>query len=266
MLAARDGSTPFSSALDWPFRFVSRRWLHKLELFSVPPPVDNRDLCCSHGVALGMPSVFAVASIPVVSASEDAPAPPTAVESSTPLLAEDSIPALADNSRAILVSQAGFERLVSSFGGGPEVAGFCLRCEKCHLPSVRENERQFIGALDARAASEGTDSDPFYVIHFPWLAKWRKFIGGGKDRPGPISNTALFRVEDDKQPIQDDPSLLKPNLQRGVDYKGMHYIVWKGLFDIYGGGPEIARRTLDIYEQPLMTVKLHTSGSMDSDQ
>ena len=165
----------------------------------------------------------------------------------------DPIPLLSDNARAVLVSKAGFELLISRFGGGPHVSGFSQPCEKCHLPTVRENEKNAISALDARAAAESSDSDPFFLIHFAWLAKWRKFIAGSSDRPGPISNWVLFRVDDDVKTVRDDPALLKPNLKRGVDYKGMHYIVWKGLFDIYGGGPQIARKTLDIYDQPLET-------------
>ena len=42
----------------------------------------------------------------------------------------------------------------------------------------------------------------------------------------------------------DDPTRLRPGLKWGEHYKGLHGIVWQGLFALYGGGPPIVRPTL----------------------
>jgi hypothetical protein len=64
-------------------RFVSRRWLKKIKMQYDFGPVDNRDLCCPHGVCL-------------LSLSNGDP-------------------------RAVHVSITGWRALVSAYGGGPEV-------------------------------------------------------------------------------------------------------------------------------------------------
>jgi hypothetical protein len=62
--------------------YLSRAWLSKRCFRSRPPPVDNRDLCCLHGLELPRGHV---------------------------------------HSNATLVSRTGFDKLVQRFGGGPIV-------------------------------------------------------------------------------------------------------------------------------------------------
>lgn len=40
-----------------PVRYVSKYWLKKMEVFGRPEPIDNRDLCCSHGLPKPLPYV-----------------------------------------------------------------------------------------------------------------------------------------------------------------------------------------------------------------
>src|SRR4051794_17620859 len=72
----------------------------------------------------------------------------------------------------------------------------CLRaahpCDRCHIAEVRDEEKKRIAQLDHHASATLTESDPFYLIHYPWLSKWRKFIAGSNEQPGPISNYEFF--------------------------------------------------------------------------
>ena len=62
--------------------YISRHWMSKRCFRGRPPPVDNRDLCCLHGVELPRAYVHRSGTI---------------------------------------VSKAGFDKLVARFGGGPFV-------------------------------------------------------------------------------------------------------------------------------------------------
>jgi hypothetical protein len=57
--------------------------------------------------------------------------------------------------------------------------------------------------------------------------------------PGPIANHKLLRKSG--EPL--------PNLKRIRQYRGINSKVWNFLFGIYGGGPAIRRKTLDLYDE-----------------
>ena len=38
-------------------RYVSRHWIKKMEVLGRPEPIDNRDLCCPHGMPKPLPKV-----------------------------------------------------------------------------------------------------------------------------------------------------------------------------------------------------------------
>ena len=40
-----------------PYRYVSRYWIKKMEVLGRPEPIDNRDLCCPHGIPKPLPLV-----------------------------------------------------------------------------------------------------------------------------------------------------------------------------------------------------------------
>ncbi len=64
--------------------------------------------------------------------------------------------------------------------------------------------------------------------------------GRGALPPGPISNHLLLKQNGD--PIQN----LRPG--RVGHYRGINSRVWDVFVGIYGGGPLLIRRTLDIYD------------------
>jgi hypothetical protein len=40
-------------------------------------------------------------------------------------------------------------------------------------------------------------------------------------------------------------------LKKAVNYRGVNEQVWLSYYKIYGGGPVIARKTLNLYDEPL---------------
>ena len=139
---------------------------------------------------------------------------------------------------ALPVSKAGWERLVRLYGGGPLVDGARHDCAECMIPLIRQRERKRISALDNEASVHSLPTDPFYLIHDDWLRRWRAFIGGSNVRPGPITNAALLNPD----------GTPREGLLKVRDYRGLHGSVWEELLRCYGGGPEIVRRRLDIYD------------------
>lgn len=90
---------PLGDDLDPPVRYVSAAWARRAMLSPVScGPVDNRDLCCVHGVP-------------------------------------DALP-LSGSVRAIAVGKAAFDRLRLAVGGGPEVDGRHRRCDDCAFESA----------------------------------------------------------------------------------------------------------------------------------
>lgn len=83
--------------------------------------------------------------------------------------------------------------------------------------------------------------------------------------PGPINNNNLFIIvkSQDAQLNQSDISLTSPkviktrklrgDLTLNEDYRGVNKDVWQLLNKIYGGGPIIVRKRLDIYSKDMIT-------------
>jgi len=88
----------------------------------------------------------------------------------------------------------------------------------------------------------------FFLIHTGWFNKWKEFVLSKNTEkkqavilpPGQISNHLLFEDEHFK--------VIKSNLRAVNDYRGLNEEVWKAYVEIYGGGPEIMRKKLNIYE------------------
>jgi hypothetical protein len=122
----------------------------------------------------------------------------------------------------------------------------------------RQAEREKILSLDRGYLRPG---ECWYIISANWLNKyeeedkttiqiltasfcsWHDYVGdttGAIEPPGPISNAAdLLLASDQKTP--------KPKLVKRDDYRGVVKEVWDHFQSIYGGGPALVRRTLDLY-------------------
>ena len=83
--------------------------------------------------------------------------------------------------------------------------------------------------------------------------------------PGPINNNNLFIIVKQSEPQlnQSDVSLttnqikkvhqLRGDLVLNEDYRGVNKDVWQLLNKIYGGGPIIVRKKLDIYSKDMIS-------------
>eukprot|EP00916_Digyalum_oweni_P005216 GHVL01009176.1.p1 GENE.GHVL01009176.1~~GHVL01009176.1.p1 ORF type:complete len:460 (+),score=84.30 GHVL01009176.1:200-1579(+) len=76
------------------------------------------------------------------------------------------------------------------------------------------------------------------MVSAEWVKAWKDFVLHSASPPGPIDNSVL--VDSDGIPYS--------NLIAAKHYKGVNEVIWKYWITRYGGGPVIARRTFNIYE------------------
>eukprot|EP01130_Rhizamoeba_saxonica_P005401 TRINITY_DN2157_c0_g1_i2.p1 TRINITY_DN2157_c0_g1~~TRINITY_DN2157_c0_g1_i2.p1 ORF type:complete len:666 (-),score=107.14 TRINITY_DN2157_c0_g1_i2:11-2008(-) len=120
--------------------------------------------------------------------------------------------------------------------------GACIQdikqCNECvdprELGERRNREKLGVTKIDR---IEVTKDDSWYILDTRWINQWRDFITNNGDPPGEISNHRLFLKNGN----------LKKNLKKNIHYRGVNKLVWKYLVEIYGGGPEIVRKELNIY-------------------
>jgi len=130
--------------------------------------------------------------------------------------------------------------LHEKYGGAPPL--FKLNnCETCEnernqLIRRREAERKAITERDRTKIGPG---EFWYLVSSHWLQRWHNFVVQGSDvLAGPITNTDLF----------DSHNKLRPFLVRARDYRGVTKEVYEYFKSMYGGGPDIKRPSLDIYD------------------
>lgn len=146
--------------------------------------------------------------------------------------------------KLIAIPPSLWHELVSKYGGGPKLCtpiqcGQCLR-EEAELNRRRDHEHHIVHQSDKTYVEPG---GTWFIIDKHWLASWLAFVNEEAQGtvPGPITNERL---------LEDDALTIKPNLERGVDYRGVNKEVWRIFHGIYGGGPVIERQRLDIYANP----------------
>lgn len=109
----------------------------------------------------------------------------------------------------------------------------------------RQCELQTISELDKNEVQ-----GEFYLIHANWITRWKEFVfnknqmpgfQAGALPPGPITNNMLFEDLERK--------VFKLKLKAAVDYRGLNEKVWQAYHRIYGGGPVIVRKRLNIYDE-----------------
>ncbi|CAE7687300.1 L [Symbiodinium sp. CCMP2592] len=104
---------------------------------------------------------------------------------------------------------------------------------KAELTRRAGEEFEFVTKCDTK------HSEVYFLLCSQWLQQWKDFIRTKASPPGPISNHNL--VGPDGCP--------KPNKQPIKDYRGVNEKVWKYWLSRYGGGPEIKRHKLELYQQ-----------------
>lgn len=78
-----------------------------------------------------------------------------------------------------------------------------------------------------------------------WINKWKLFVSGSGELPGPIDNLNLYKPSIQSKGVY----TLRIDLCRNKDYKMANEFVWNILYGIYGGGPVIMRLEKDIYSK-----------------
>jgi len=124
----------------------------------------------------------------------------------------------------------------------------CKTCDQAHraLADLQLQEREEVQRLDA--AEEKDTLTEWYLVDAIWLQDWKKYITSDPREdldspfpsPGPIANHRLIDSKT-KAPL--------PNKKKATHYRGLNSQVWSYLQKTYGGGPEIRRTTVDLYEE-----------------
>ncbi|PJF16913.1 Doa4p [Paramicrosporidium saccamoebae] len=114
----------------------------------------------------------------------------------------------------------------------PVVCAQCIEEEKA-LDARRKQEEKDIQSLDTSAIKPG---EFWYLISSEWLVAWGQFKSTCAPPPGPISNDRLMRGTEPR-----------PNLLRGTHYRGVNRNVWHYFHGVYGGGPVLVRKSINIY-------------------
>lgn len=134
-----------------------------------------------------------------------------------------------------------YDALVSHHGESSNLppltkTAVCQECleEEERLNSRRKKEETDIQALDTSTIKPG---ECWYLISSEWLIRWGQFKSGAGPPPGAISND-LIQAEDGSPRV---------NLHRGTHYRGVNSRVWHYFHKIYGGGPCIIRKSINIY-------------------
>ncbi|KAA6400696.1 MAG: hypothetical protein EZS28_003777 [Streblomastix strix] len=114
---------------------------------------------------------------------------------------------------------------------------------KRKLPLTHFISREYyIGLRTLQQPGNASEATRGIVCEHGWLDPFAGDIvaitQNSSTLPGPITNNKLLE-SDNVTPV--------PELTHR-DYRGVNKEMWDFLFQIYGGGPEIKRRTLDIYE------------------
>lgn len=139
--------------------------------------------------------------------------------------------------------------------------------ELAMIEKRRSKEKSIVCKKDSNYPE---DIQLWYLIDAEWLKDWKSFVGNKKCKssngarmckneevgilePGPISNVKLITADAARKLQSNNPEYKdiipepKPNLKRGENYRGVNQDVWRILSNIYGGGPTLVRKELDIY-------------------
>ncbi|KAG0305025.1 Ubiquitin carboxyl-terminal hydrolase 33 [Dissophora globulifera] len=189
--------------------YISRLWFCRYSYLANPGPISNHDFLCPHG-GINVATTRNVLDMVM-------PIPRIAWDALVDMFGTDGSP---------IVN-------ISALESEKEMACAICHRDEMELDERRRREDEDVARLDSNMISDG---QLWYLIGADWLKEWHSFKGGDQP-PGPIRNSQFLK--DNGQP--------RAGMKRGVDYRGINCNVWRYLHDIYGGGPEFVRATLDLY-------------------
>lgn len=150
------------------------------------------------------------------------------------------------HSKAALISQIAvpipqplWDYLYNIFGGGPAV-NIMFECEICKRAAEALSRRQLYELTvftKYNGLQNELDSTAIYAIAMPWLRAWQQFSRGITHKePGPINNEGITDTN-----AHNGSSI--SCVRVGSDYAQLNALLWRFLYGIYGGGPEIMLRS-----------------------
>ncbi|XP_076360127.1 LOW QUALITY PROTEIN: ubiquitin carboxyl-terminal hydrolase 20-like [Tachypleus tridentatus] len=131
-----------------------------------------------------------------------------------------------------VLSQSVWEYLHDTFGGGPACTHLyvcpCCLADQESLDRRRTQEHDTFVALNKEFQSLESPS-VVYAISMSWFKQWESFVRAKENEPpGPIDNSPICVMRNNQ-----------PTLKSGSDYGSLSEEMWRFLYDIYGGGPDI---------------------------
>jgi len=138
----------------------------------------------------------------------------------------------------VIASEAEIEELL------PEAQFYQIQPLVEHLESTllekrRKKERKQILEVDLKHRG----AEPYFVVPYAWVQSWKTFAYNSGPPPEEIDNSAL--LDDHSKPLE--------GKEEGKDFIFVNSEVWMAWWDIYGGGPIIARKSPDIYSPNVLS-------------
>ncbi|XP_021935533.1 ubiquitin carboxyl-terminal hydrolase 20 isoform X3 [Zootermopsis nevadensis] len=180
--------------------YVSKQWVNKFNTFAEPGPIDNSDFLCIHG---GVHP----AREPYV------------------------------NQLCTILSQAVWEYLYDTFGGGPACNRLyaCPTCQQEQEALAHRVKHELDVFMQLNKEFQQAEDSPvvIYAIAMNWFRQWQSFVRGKEpEPPGQIDNSSICTVNKNGQVI----------LKMGSDYAQLSEELWSFFHRVYGGGPEVVLR------------------------
>lgn len=181
--------------------YVSKQWVNKFNTFAEPGPIDNSDFLCIHGGVRPAREPYA-------------------------------------NQLCTILSQAVWEYLYDTFGGGP-ACNRLYACPTCHqeqeaLAHRVKHELEEFMQLNKEFQQAEESPAVIYAIAMNWFRQWQSFVRGKEpEPPGQIDNSSVCTINKNGQAV----------LKMGSDYAQLSEELWSFFHRVYGGGPEVILRS-----------------------
>ncbi|KAJ4429108.1 hypothetical protein ANN_26109 [Periplaneta americana] len=181
--------------------YVSKQWVNKFNTFAEPGPIDNSDFLCIHG---GVHP----AREPYV------------------------------NELCTILSQAVWEYLYDTFGGGPACNRLyaCPTCQQDQEALARRVKHELEVFMQLNKEFQQAEESPviIFAIAMSWFRQWQSFVRGKEaEPPGQIDNSSICTINKNGQAV----------LKMGSDYAQLSEELWSFFRRVYGGGPEVVSRS-----------------------
>ncbi|KAJ8870435.1 hypothetical protein PR048_029457 [Dryococelus australis] len=187
--------------------YVSKQWVNKFNTFTEPSPIDNSDFLCVHGGVHPSKETYV-------------------------------------NQLSTILSQAVWEYLYDTFGGGPACNRLyaCVTCQQ-EQEALQRRIKDELDVFLQLSKEFQVEENPsvICVIAMSWFRQWQNFVRGKEtEPPGAIDNSSVISMKNG-QPVLKIGQFLFIRVLRS-DYGQFSEKTWRFFHSIYGGGPELILR------------------------